>query len=429
MRNIFIFKHITYIVLGMLITLLPAQNSFAAEPDAMNRARIKPTITEIKSGSEQQFYIVSEPGRLTSAYATNKVSWFVNDYPGGNEMFGTITEDGLYLAPQKVPQSSEIHICAEVKNVSNRYLWATVLLNGKRPGYKTVKEWGEDVGDSKHLKDPMAIDVESNGNILIADGTLLRFSPNGKFLNQLGYTKGDVEASMAGLINVKVDAQGNIFISDTETGTPRIQAFSQNGVYLYGFGHKGTGPGKVMDTRGMAFDTEQRFYIGDIDNMRVNVYEHSGKFIQSIGKKGARTGEFNAPYGIALDGNNDLFVASYFGPCQKLTSDGHFILDFAYADPPDGPIYFTDVASDHWGNVYLIVWGASTPDGGFQSIMDSNGERVDIVKYNNNGDFVTNLRLSSKDHKAERIVVDRLGKIFVLYKGEKKIGVEILDQN
>jgi hypothetical protein len=428
MKNIFISKNIIFFTFGVLTILLLSTYGFATEPAAMNRARIKPTLTEIKPGSELPFYIVKEPGRLTAAYATNMVTWFVNGYPGGNETFGTITEDGLYKAPQKVPQSPEIQICAEVKNASNRYLWATVLLNGKRPGYKTVKEWGEAVGDSKHLKDPKAIDVESNGNILIADGVLLRFSPDGKFINQLGYAKGPVEASMAGLINVKVDAEGHIFISDTETGTPRIQAFSPNGVYLYGFGHKGAGPGRVMDTRGMAFDTEQRLYIGDVDNMRVNVYEHSGTFIQAIGKKGARPGEFNVPYGLALDANNDLFVVSYFGPCQKLTPDGNFILDFAFADPPDGPIFFTDVASDRWGNVYLIVRGARIPDGGFKTIKDENGERVDIVKYNNNGDFITNLRLSSKDHKAERIVVDHMEKIVVLYKGEKKIGVEVLAQ-
>ncbi len=426
MKNIFISKRIVFFALGALTILLLAQYGFALEPDAMNRARIKPTLTEIKPGSEQQFYIVKEPGRLTAAYATNMVTWFVNGYPGGNERFGTITKNGLYRAPEKAPQSPEIHICAEVKNASNRYLLATVLLNGKRPRYKTVKEWGEKVGHSKHLKDPRAIDVESNGNILIADSVLLRFSPDGEFITQLGYAKGDVDASMAGLLNVKVDAEGHIFVSDTKTGRPRIQAFSSNGAYLYGFGHKGAGPGRVMDTRGMAFDTEQRLYIGDVDNMRVNVYEHSGKFIQAIGKKGARPGEFNAPYGLALDDNNDLFVVSYFGPCQKLTPDGHFVLDFAFADPPAGPIFFTDAASDRWGNVYLIVKGARTPDGGFKTIKDENGERVDIVKYNNNGDFIMNLRLSSKDHKAERIVVDHLGKIVVLYKGEKKIGVELL---
>ncbi len=426
MKNYFSSKSIIFFIGGALTIFLLAQFCFAKEPDAMNRARIKPTMTKIKPGGEQQFYIVKEPGRLTAAYATNKVTWYVNGYPGGNKTLGTITSDGLYRAPQKMSENPEIHICAEVTNASNRYLWATVLLNGEAPHYKTIKEWGEEVGHLKHLKDPKSIDVESNGNILIVDNALLRFSPDGKFLDQLGKAQGPKEAGMAGLLNAKVDAEGNIFVSNSEAGPPRIDALSQNGAYLYGFARKGTGPQRVMDTRGMAFDTEQRFYVVDIDNFRVNVYDHSGEYLQSIGKKGVFPGEFNAPYGLALDANNDLFVVSYFGPCQKLTSDGHFVSDFAYPDPPDGPIYFTDVASDRWGDTYIIVKGASTHDGGFKTIKDADGNRVDIVKYNNNGDFVANLQMSSEDHHPLRLVTDKSGNIFVLYNGEKKIGVEVL---
>ena len=53
---------------------------------------------------------------------------------------------------------------------------------------------------------------------------------------------------------------------------------------------------------------------------------------------------------------------------------------------------------------------------------------MNILKYNNNGDFIANLRLSSKDHQPVRVVTDESGKIIVLYNGEKKIGVEVLDQ-
>ena len=53
---------------------------------------------------------------------------------------------------------------------------------------------------------------------------------------------------------------------------------------------------------------------------------------------------------------------------------------------------------------------------------------MNIKKYNNNGDFVANLRLSSKDREPLRLVTDILGRIIVLYKGEKKIGVEFLEE-
>jgi len=365
--------------LGAMVFFFLVQTGFAAQPESMNRSRIKPTIAKVNTGGEQQFYVVLQARRLTPAYATNKVTWFVNGIIGGNSTVGTITQHGLYKAPTKAPKSPEIHICAEVSNASNRYLWTTVLINGKRPRYKTIKEWGEKADNIKYFKEPKAIGVENNGNVLVAAGSLFRFSADGVFINKLGYSVGQVDAAMRGLLNVAVDAEGKIFVSDTNTGTPRIQVFSPNGVSLYGFGQKGAAPGRVMDTRGMAFDSKSRLYIGDIDNPRVSVFENSGEFVQIIGKKGVFPGEFNFPYGLTLDANVDVFVVSYFGPCQKMTSDGHFILGFAYPDPPDGPIYFRDIAGDQWGNVYIIVKGEAALDGTFKRSMDESGERVDII--------------------------------------------------
>lgn len=429
MKKIVNSKYSFQFFLGTMVLLFLVQTGFAVEPESMNRARIKPTIAKVKTDGEQQFYVVLHARRLTPAYATNKVTWFVNGSKGGNSTLGTINQHGLYKAPSKTPKSPEIHICAEVSNASNRYLWATVLINGNRPHYKTIKEWGEENEKVKYFKEPKALAVENNGNVLVAAGSLFRFSPDGVFINQLGYTVGDVDAAMRGILNVAVDDEEKIFVSDTNTGTPRIQVFSPNGVNLYGFGNKGAAPGRVMDTRGMAFDSKNRLYIGDIDNPRVSVFENSGEFVQTIGKKGVFTGEFNFPYGVTLDRNDDLFVVSYFGPCQKMTSDGHFLADFAYPNPPDGPIYFRDIASDAYGNVYIVVNGKAESGSSFKKVIDENGKPTDIIKYNNNGDFVANLHLSSKDYNADRIVIDKTGKIHILYNGDKKVGVEILQED
>ncbi len=422
----FIDKCIVVFIWLMFSIFFIFKDGTTIEPDAMNRARIKPTLTEIKPGGEQQFYVVKEPARLTAAYATNKVTWFVNGIAGGNDTVGIITKDGLYRAPQIVPKSPEIQIGVDVKTSSNQYLWATVLLNSERPKYRTVHEWGEPIDELKHFNDPKAITLEENGNILIADGKIKRFTNDGAFINAIGEPKGDYKGSLAGPLNIAVDHKGLIFVSDIKTGPPRIQAISKDGTYLYGFAPKGTGEGKVMDTKGLAFDSSQHLYVGDIDNIRISVFEHSGKFLKNIGKKGIFAGEFNVPYGLAFDANDDLFVVSYFGPCQKMTSEGHFLIDFSYPDPPDGPVHFIDIAIDRWGNVYLIVKGKQISNEEFETLEDASGKYVHIKKYSNNGDFVTNIHLSSKDRQPIRLVVDDSDRIYVLFKGENKIGVEVL---
>ena len=415
-------------VLTLMIVTLSFYNGFTKESDSMNRARIKPTLVKLAPQAEQQFYVVKEPGRLTAAFATNKVKWFVNGILGGNEAVGKITEGGIYKAPENTPESPEIHIEARINTGSNKTLWATVLYNGLRPSYTTVGDWGELKDSLKHLKAPTSITLDQNGNILLADGNIKRFTNDGIYIDEIGESKGDYEGSIIEPLNLAVDNNGLIFISDNKTGPPRIGVFSNDGKYQYGFAKKGTSDGKVMNTRGMAFNSKQQFYIGDIDNIRVSVFEHSGEFIQTFGQKGAFPGELNVPHGLTIDPNDDVFVANYFGPCQKFSSDGHLILDFLYPNPPDGPIYITDISSDRWGNVYMIVKGNQKSDNEFGAVVDEQGNPVHIMKYNNNGVFVANIQLSKTNRDALRLAVDDYGKVYVLFEDKEKIGVEVLNQ-
>lgn len=442
MKNIILNINTVKLLLLMTVSLLVC-NGFTYEPDAMNRARIKPTLVKLAPLAEQQFYVVKEPGRLSAAFATNKVTWFVNGILGGNETVGKITKDGIYQAPKNAPESPEIHIEARINTGSNKILWATVLFDGIQPSYKTVAEWGELKNSLKHLKDPTSFALEQDGNILITDGIIKRFSNSGAFIDEIGETKGEYEGSISNSLNVAVDKDGLIFVCDDKAAPFRIQTFTPKGRYLYGFAPKGTSDKRVMDTRGMAFNSKQQLYVGDIDNIRVSAFEHSGDLIQTFGAKGAFPGELNVPYGLAIDSNDDLFVVSYFGPCQKFTPDGHFLFDFSFPNPPNGPIFLTDIASDRWGNVYLIVKGTPKHDKKieveevsesnkneerYEVAKDDEGNPVHIMKYNNNGDFVANIQLAKVERNALRLIVDSYGKIYVLFNDNEKIGVEILEQ-
>ena len=424
-QNIFIGKSL----LILLIICLSCPGVDSQELNIMNRARIKPTLVKLNTRAEQQFYVVKNTRGLATAYATNKVTWYVNGIIGGNEAVGIITRDGLYTAPKKVPGSSEIHIEAKVNTTNNKTLWATVLINGQRPVYKTLADWGELKSKLKHLNNPTDIALEKNGNVLMTDGLIKRFSNDGEFINEFGRSTYDVDKSISGATNLAVNyEEGAVYATDGSEGPGRIKAFTDKGTYLRDFAPKGNREGKIMNVRGMTFNAKQQLYVADISNMRINIFDQSGKFIQAFGHKGSFPGELNVPYGIATDSNNDVFVASYFGPCQKFTSDGHFIIDFVYPDPPDGQIYFYDIASDIYDNVYVLVKGSQKSDGDYNVAKDEDGNPVHIMKFNNNGDFVANIQLSEVDRNAFRLEVDDYGKLYVLFNDQDKIGVEILGQ-
>jgi hypothetical protein len=413
----------------ILIISLSCYSVHSQELNVMNRARIKPTLVKLNTRAEQQFYVVKNVRGLATAYATNKVTWFVNGIIGGDETVGKITGDGLYIAPKKVPESPEICIEAKVNTTNNTTLWATVLINGLRPEYKTVTEWGELKSNLEHLNNPTDIALEKNGNILMTDGGIKRFSNDGKYINEFGKSTHDVDKGISGATNLAVNyEEGAVYATDGSEGPGRIKAFTDKGTYLRDFAPKGNSEGRIMNVRGMTFNSKQQLYVADISNMRINIFDQSGKFIQAFGHKGAFPGELNVPYGIATDSNNDVFVASYFGPCQKFTSDGHFIIDFIYPNPPDGQIYFYDIASDIYDNVYVLVKGSEKSDGDYNVAKDEDGNPVHIMKFNNNGDFVANIQLSKVDRNALRLEVDDYGKLYVLFNDQDKIGVEILGQ-
>lgn len=416
-------------LLILLIAGFICQSVYSQESDIMNRARIKPTLIKLNTRGEQQFYVVKNIRGLATAYATNKVIWYVNGIVGGDETVGKITKDGLYTAPKKVPGSPEICIEAKVNTTNNKTLWATVLINGQKPAYKTVADWGEVKNNLKHLNNPTDIAIEKNGDILMTDGLIKRFSNDGKFINEFGKSTYDVDKSISGATNLAINyEQGSVYTTDGSEGPGRIKAFTDKGTYLRDFAPKGNTEGKIMFARGMTFNSNQQLYVADIDNMRISIFDQSGKFIQAFGHKGSFPGELNVPYGITTDSNNDVFVASYFGPCQKFTPDGHFIIDFLYPNPPDGQIYFYDIASDIYDNIYVIVKGSQNSDESYNVAKDENGNPVHIMKFNNNGDFVANIQLSKVDRNALRLEVDDYGKIYVLFNDQDKIGVEILGQ-
>ena len=416
-------------LLILLIASLSCQSVYSQDFNIINRARIKPTLVKLNTRGEQQFYVVKNVRGLATAYATNKVTWYVNGIIGGDETVGKITKDGLYTAPKKVPGSPEISIEAKVYTTNNKTLWATVLINGQRPAYKTVADWGESKSNLEHLNNPTDIALEKNGNILMTDGLIKRFSNDGKFINEFGKSTGDVDKSISGATNLAINyAQASVYATDGSEGPGRIKAFTDKGTYLRDFAPKGNSEGKIMNVRGMTFNSKQQLYVADISNMRISIFDQSGKFIQAFGHKGSFPGELNVPYGIATDSNNDVFVASHFGPCQKFTSDGHFINDFLYPNPPDGPIYIYDIASDIYDNVYMIVKGNQNSDESYNVAKDEDGNPVHIMKFNNNGDFVTNIQLSKTNRNALRLEVDDYGRIYVLFNDQDKIGVEILGQ-
>ncbi len=415
-----------YYILSLLTLLLFFSIPAAAEnPTPMRRAVIKPSLVRLQPGAVQKFKAVILATRLMAASAPRSVRWSVNRIPGGNAEIGTISPEGLYQAPSRVPVPYEIHICGEVEGSDNRFVWGTVLMNEPNPAYKMVGSWGETLESGGHLKGPHGISIDTKGNLLIADqtaGRIFRYTKDGRFLAEIGQGPGSGEGQFTEPRYATVDKEGNIYVTDIKGDRPRFQVFDPEGKFLRIFAEKGLKPGMVLRGHGLWFDSRGRLFATDVDNQRISIFESSGNFVACWGQDGPDLGDFNAPHGLYLDANDDVFVNGYYGPTQKFTPDGHFLTAFAHGDPPDGSVYFHSLTGDQWGNCYLTVRSKAGYGGG----MDR--AKVSIAKYNNNGDFICHLSLSVPEHMESWAAVDEDGTVYALFKGKTKAGVEIFRQ-
>ncbi len=387
-----------------------------AEPQ-LARARIHPSVVRVTPGAQQQFRISTMIARLEAATVVPNVKWSVNDVLGGSAEFGTIDASGLYRAPSKTPVPGEVHIGAEVEGVANRYVWATVTMGSGRPSYRLVRSWSEPVQKLQRLGKPHGVTIGRNGEVIVADEgshRVTRYSAEGKFLGEVGYGFGREPGQFMKPRHTAVDAEGRIWVSDEKNDRPRLQVFSPDGEFSRILAEKGTAPGMLLRAHGMQFDRQQRLFVVDVDNARVNVYDKAGKFLFDWGKDGMYPGEFNAAHGLFLDPSGDVFISGYYGPVQKFTAEGKFLRAFGYGEPPDGPVHFHAMGGDRWGNVYVTV--------------RNRGHRpneVSIIKYNNNGDFVTSWRLSNADHEVNWVTTDERGLVYAAYGGKSQVGIEV----
>jgi DNA-binding beta-propeller fold protein YncE len=398
--------------LAVIILLSAVGSPIAAEP--ARRALIRPTLVRLQPGQMQKFKATLLPTPLGDAVKAEDVTWSVNGIPGGNRKLGTIDGDGIYTAPPKAPTPCEINIRAEVPGASNRYLFATVLMG--QPSYKVVTNFT----DSSLLRDPHGIALDADGNIVVTDeenSQVVRFTPKGKFIDHIGSGKGAEPGYFTDARVACTDAAGNIWVSDVKEHGFCIQAFASDGKFIRAFGKNGTGHGELLRAHGMQFDSKGRLYVADVDNSKVNIYEPDGKFVASWGKTGLLPGQFNAPHGLVIDPSDDVFISNFYGPMQKFDPDGNFLFEFAHGDPFDGPVHFHSAAGDRWGNIYLIVRIQ-----GYDAPAD---EKVKMVKYNNNGDFITAWRFAQTGDRGNCAAVDNEGNVYCVFKQGRRVGVQV----
>jgi sugar lactone lactonase YvrE len=177
---------------------------------------------------------------------------------------------------------------------------------------------------------PHSVHVDRDGNVWVTDSrvasadelkkfpgedrkgsVVVKFSPEGKVLMTLGTpgVRGNPPDALTDPNSVITDpGNGDIYVSESHTNVEdpnlvgRISVFDRNGKFLRVIGKTGTGPGEFRTPHMIKFDSQGRLIVADRHNHRIQILTKDGKYV-------AEYREFSRPSGLAIDGNDTIYVA------------------------------------------------------------------------------------------------------------------------
>lgn len=216
-------------------------------------------------------------------------------------------------------------------------------------------------GDDLALVMAHGLDVDDSGNIWVTDlvgSVVLKLDANGKVLLTLG-TKGEngawSEAEGTHLFHqpneTALDSAGNIYVAQGHLAAePRILKFTADGKFIKQWGTRGDGPGQFAAAHSIKIDSQDRLYVADRENQRIEIFDTEGNLLDewkydamvcalylhddgflymtsgfdgefakvdmttgalvgSLGSSGKDIGQFGEAHYLALDGEENVFVA------------------------------------------------------------------------------------------------------------------------
>lgn len=210
---------------------------------------------------------------------------------------------------------------------------------------------------------PSGLSFDRQGNLLVADThyhRVLVYTPAGKMLDQrtLGGKAGHGPGEFNFVTDAVQDSQGNYYVA--EYGEfDRIQKFSSAGEFVMQWGGRGRERGEFSRPQNLALDADDRIWVADACNHRIQVFEVVGdvaRLVRIWGENGPAPGQLSYPYDLALDGKGHVYVCEFGNHrVQKLTLDGQSISCWGTAGRKEGELScpWALVLDDH-GRIHVL---------------------------------------------------------------------------
>ncbi len=178
--------------------------------------------------------------------------------------------------------------------------------------------------------------IDRDNNIWTVDqmsGQVIRYSPEGQITLVMSrkpeatavptaeYTeprnegRGVEGESFSGPADVAWDSRGNFYVADGIRNA-RVAKYLNTGEWLMNWGSQGAGNGEFNIIQGIAIDSNDNVYVADYGNRRIQVFDTAGVFQREMSG-------FGAPMAICITpGNNQVMYVSNSNPPDNMDVGG-----------------------------------------------------------------------------------------------------------
>lgn len=165
---------------------------------------------------------------------------------------------------------------------------------------------------------PCGLSISQDGLLMVCDTHYFRvlfYTIDGTLIPErtIGGLNGRGPGEFGFVTDVVQDSKGNYYVS--EYGDyDRIQKFTPDGKFVYQWGQHGSEPSQFLRPQGLAMDTNDQLWVADASNHRIQVFDVSGDapiFVRMIGSNGSAPGQLSYPYQVDVQTDGTLTVGEF----------------------------------------------------------------------------------------------------------------------
>ena len=177
--------------------------------------------------------------------------------------------------------------------------------------------------------------------------------------------------------------------------TYQLHKFDANGVCLEQVGTQGSDPGQLLSPRGMQFYNGE-LYVIDSENHRIHVFDKDLQYLRHFGGEGTSNGCFKSPTDVAINNNDKLYVTDTLNNrIQVMDHKGKFICNIKKRDKQCQHPHMPQKIKIFRGYIYTTEYQMNS-----------------VCVFTVAGDFVTTFGQGHITHP-EGIAIDKDGYVYV----------------